>query len=378
MNIEIYRTPTEDIIDRLQSSNKAIIILGARQTGKTTLVKHIAEKCSDNYLYINADRQTYADLLSSRNFNQLKLLITGYDLIIIDEAQRIPDIGINIKIMIDEIKDVKILVTGSSSLELTSTINEPLTGRKWTFKLFPLSLKEIKDHSVGEPVDELLEELLIYGSYPEVVTENNLKLKKDLLTEICESYLYKDVLELGKVKNPMKIRQLLQLLALQTGSEVSMNEISNSLGVSRDLVENYIDLLEKSFVIFRLGGFSRNLRKEVVKMNKIYFYDTGVRNYLINNFNGLSNRNDRGQLWENFLIVERLKKHTYSRQLVSTWFWRTYTGAELDYVEETDGKLYGYEFKFGKKNAKAPKSWIENYDAAFSLVNKHNYLDFIL
>lgn len=378
MKREIYRKSTQDIIDRLITSKKVIIILGARQTGKTTLVKRIANETGLDNLYINADRQTYVDVLSSRNLSRLKSLISSHELIIIDEAQRIPDIGLNLKIMIDEISDLKLLVTGSSSLELASTINEPLTGRKWTFKLYPLSYAELKNHFNDQIIEEKLDELLVYGSYPEVINSDSIQMKKEVLAEICESYLYKDVLELGKVRNPIKIRQLLQLLAWQIGSEVSVNELSKSLRISRDMVENYIDLLEKSFVIFRLGAFSRNLRKEVVKMNKIYFYDIAVRNYLINNFNDLSNRNDSGIIWENFLVAERMKKLEYERKIAGTYFWRTYTGAELDYVEEKDGQIHGFEFKYEKEKSEPPKSWVENYEASFHLINRHNFESFIL
>lgn len=376
--MNIKRTLQEIISEKIKESNKAIIIYGARQIGKTTLAKQIIGELGLKTLSVNADQTKYIDVLSSRDADKMKTLVSGFDLLFIDEAQRIPEIGINLKIIIDDIPGLKLLVTGSSSFDLANKIREPLTGRAWTYNLFPIAIKEIKNIYSTFDLNNKLEELMIYGGYPEVVTTANYAQKKELLEEIGRSYLYKDALDLASVKYPNKILELLKLIAFQIGSESSINELSNSLDISRDAVDHYLHLLESSFVIFRLSGFSRNLRKEVSKMDKIYFYDLGIRNMVIDNFNSLQNRNDIGALWENFLMVERKKKISYERLSASSYFWRTHTGAELDYVEDRDGKIFGYEFKYGEKCAKQPKAWREAYPGAgFECINADNYLNFV-
>lgn len=341
--------------------------------------KEIIKELNLKTFFINADEEKYIDILSSRDFTKIDRIINGYELLFIDEAQRIPEIGINLKIIKDEVPNLKIVVTGSSSFELANKISEPLTGRKWIFNLFPISILELKKHFSDFEIDEKIEELLVFGAYPEVLTTKNWQEKKELLKEISQSYLYKDVLKIAKIKHSSKIKKLLQLLAFQIGSEVSISEIATQLEMNKETVNRYIDLLEKSFVIFRLSGFNRNLRKEVSKMDKIYFYDLGVRNIIIDNLKTLDNRNDVGGLWENFLLIERKKYLEYTKEIASQYFWRTSTGAELDYVEERDGKLYGFEFKWNaNKKIKAPKSWIENYkEAEFRVINKDNYLEFV-
>lgn len=376
--MHIERTMKSQIIKKIKTTDKVVIIYGPRQVGKTTLSKEIIKELGLKTLAINADEEKYGDILSSRDFAKINRLISGYELLFIDEAQRIPDIGINLKIIKDQLPDLKIIATGSSSFELANEVAEPLTGRVWTYNLYPISTLEIKEHFSNFEIDEMIEELLIFGSYPEVFTTKNWQSKRELLAEIDKSYLYKDVLKIAKIKYAGKIKKLLQLLAFQIGSEVSISEIARQLEINKETVDRYIDLLEKSFVIFRLGGFSRNLRKEVSKMDKIYFYDLGIRNAVIDNLKSLSNRDDKGQLWENFLLIERKKYLDYKRIFASQYFWRTTTGAELDYVEEREGMLRGYEFKYGKKEIKAPKSWMENYkEAKFKVINKENYLDFI-
>lgn len=377
MNIE--RALKNQIIKKIEATDKIAIIYGARQIGKTTLSKEIIKELNLKTFSVNADEEKYIDILSSRDFAKISRLINGYELLFIDEAQRIPEIGINLKIIKDEMLQLKIIVTGSSSFELANKIAEPLTGRKWTFNLFPISVSELRKHFSDFEIDEKIEELLIFGSYPEVLTTKNWQEKKELLKEISQSYLYKDIFKIAKIKHSSKIKKLLQLLAFQIGSEVSISEIATQLEINKETVSRYIDLLEKSFVIFRLGGFSRNLRKEVSKMDKIYFYDLGIRNIIIDNLKTLDNRNDVGALWENFLLIERRKYLEYTKKIASQYFWRTTTGAELDYVEEQDGKLFGFEFKWNSnKKVKAPKSWIENYkETEFKVINKNNYLDFI-
>jgi len=374
----IPRLISKQIIDKLNTSNKGIIIYGARQVGKTTLARQIVNCLKLKTLVVNADEQKYINVFSSRDLNKMKSLVAGYDLLIIDEAQRIQDIGINLKILIDNLPGLKIIATGSSSFDLANKIAEPLTGRVWTYKLYPLAIYELKNISSAFEIDNKLEERLIYGSYPEVYTTISIKQKKELLEEISRSYLYKDVLHLVTIKHINKINDLLKLLAFQIGSEVSIQELSAQLDMSRGAVDRYIDLLEKSFILFRLKGFSRNLRKEVSKMDKIYFYDNGIRNVIIDNLKPLKDRSDTGQLWENFLIIERQKYLEYKRTYAMSYFWRTYTGAELDYVEECENRLYGYEFKFSATKEKAPHSWMENYPKAeYKCINKDSYLNFV-
>lgn len=377
----IYRFLEENLKAELTRSNKVLVLYGARQVGKTTLVKEVLKNAEGKILEINADRQPFVEALSSRDFDKLKSLVSGYDLVFIDEAQRIPDIGINLKILHDSLPDLRIIVTGSSSLDLANRIKEPLTGRTWTYKLYPVSVGEWKNHTGANDFELALrlEQWMLFGMYPEALLLENRERKIQYLQELTSSYLYKDILALGNIKYPEKLNQLLKLLAYQVGNLVSIHELSNSLQIHRDAVLNYLDLLEKSFVIFRLGGFSRNLRKEVVKMDKIYFYDLGIRNALIENFSPLSSRTDTGQLWENFLIAERIKKIEYQKLYGNTYFWRTHTGAELDFVEERDGRLHGFEFKWKVAKSRAPTSWLETYDnASYQLVHRDNFLEFVL
>jgi len=375
----VNRKLSKLVVSKIKNTNKAIIIYGARQVGKTTFTKQILKELKLKTLQINADIDEYIDVLSSKNLTKLKSLVAGYEMVFIDEAQRVPDIGINIKIIIDEIPNLKIIITGSSSLDIDDKISEPLTGRKQIFNLFPLSIQEIAGDKNSFEINQKLEEFMIYGLYPEVYTTENYMDKVDILNEITHSYLYKDILELSKIKYPRKIKDLLLLLAFQIGNEVSIFELSKKLKLNSETIENYIDLLEKSYVIFRLSGFSRNLRKEISKRDKIYFYDIGIRNAIIGNFNNLNKRNDIGALWENFVISERKKYLHYNRIYAKTFFWRTYTGAELDYIEESNGKLSGYEIKYSKIKKKPPKTWKEEYkDSEFISINKDNNLNILL
>lgn len=307
----------------------------------------------------------------------MKLLVEGYDLLFIDEAQRIPDVGINLKILHDALPSLKIIVTGSSSFDLANQTKEPLTGRIWIFTLFPIALYELKHHYNAFEMQAKLDEYLIYGMYPELLSLPNAKDKALYLHEVCSSYLYKDILEISSIKHTSKINDLLRLLAFQVGSQVSLSELGASLGMSKDTVASYVNLLEQSFVIFRLSGFSKNLRKEVTKMDKIYFYDLGIRNAIINNLSPVNLRNDVGQLWENLLIAERKKLLNYQFSLTNIYFWRTYTGAELDYIEERNGKLHGFEFKFSDRPNKPLQAWLENYaDASYEGINRNNFYNF--
>jgi uncharacterized protein len=374
----IPRALTETIKERLTVSNKVIILYGPRQSGKTTLVNHVLKSVSEKIVAINADEKKYVDILSSRDFNKMRLLVEKADILFIDEAQRIPDIGINLKILHDRMPSLKILATGSSSFELASKIKEPLTGRTHTFILYPIAFHELRQIENTADLQSRFEEFLIYGTYPEIFSLPALTEKQQYLRELSSSYLYKDIFELTSIKHSSRLDALLRLLAFQIGSQVSLSELGTSLNMSKDTVASYIDLLEKAFVIFRLPGFSRNLRKEVVKMDKIYFYDLGIRNTIIDNFNNLEFRDDHGKLWENFIISERKKYLSYTMNFKNYYFWRTYTGAELDYVEESSGKLNGFEIKWSGKKKKAPASWLETYkNATYEEINKMNFIDFI-
>ncbi|MDA3910435.1 MAG: ATP-binding protein [Bacteroidales bacterium] len=365
-------------IKRKLSQNKLVVLFGARQTGKTTFIRSLMSDLKGRKLRVNADEKMYAEVLSSRNLQQLKGLVEGYDILFIDEAQRIPEIGLNLKLLHDEIPELKVIVTGSSSFDLSGKINEPLTGRKQIYQMFPLSMQEMLYTGNRFELNQRLNEFLIYGMYPEVCMLTNISDKADALYEIGDSYLLKDVTELQNLKHETKLRHLLQLLAYQIGSEVSVNELSKRLQISRDAVNNYLSLLEKAFVIFRLGGYSRNLRKEVTKMDKYYFYDNGIRNMLIDNLKVLDFRNDIGQLWENFIVSERKKYLSNSNIRSSPYFWRIYTGAELDYIEEGNETLKAWEIKYSKKTKRPHQSFIQAYpNAKTYYVTKDNYWEFI-
>jgi len=375
----IPRNIEKQIISRISTSNKIIVLYGARQVGKTTLIKTLLKNKFKNVLEVNADQKRYQDVLSSTDLNQLTRLVAGYNLLFIDEAQRIPNIGLNLKIIHDNIPDLKIIATGSSSFELANKISEPLTGRTWTYILYPISILEWKELLNPFEIDEKLPEYLTYGMYPEIFSYQNELDKMDYLKELINSFLYKDLLELSQIKNSGKIYDLLRLLAFQIGSLVSYSELGKKLGLSTDTVISYIDLLEKVFVIYRMPGFSKNLSKEITKNKKIYFFDVGVRNALIEDFSLPDRRQNIGHLWENFIISERIKRNNYLRAHLNSFFWRTYTGAELDYVEQGSGKLSGVEIKWGNRLAKAPKTWLDAYKKAdFKTINLQNYQDFVL
>ncbi len=381
MNSYINREIESRLLERLCGYPRKIVILyGQRQVGKTTLAQQLFQKFGEkNILQVNADFNPHADVFSSRDLDKLRLFVSGYDLLFIDEAQRIPDIGINLKILHDNFPELRIFVTGSSSLDLANRIQEPLTGRTWTFKLHPFSAIELASSSSVLDYHSRLEEWLIFGSYPGTLELKNRDDKSAFLSELTHAYLYKDVLEFGGIKHSAKLRDLLRLLAFQIGSEVSFNELGRQLGLDTATVQRYSDLLEKVFVIKMVGGYSRNLRKEISKKQKVYFLDLGIRNALIEKFNPLNLRDDGGRLWENFLFIER-SKFLDNRQIrAKQFFWRLQTGAEIDYVEELEGNPAGYEFKFNQNTGKAPASWNETYPKAeFNTVNLDNWLQFIL
>lgn len=368
---------TRDIQTLIESQlfkGKIIVIYGARQTGKTTLVNMIKEKYPEA-LYLNCDEIDVRQRLSDKTSTELAQIVNNRRLVVIDEAQRVQNIGLTLKLMADNFKDVQVIATGSSSFELSDKIKEPLTGRAAEFHLYPFSFNELTQVYPKIELQRLIESRMIYGMYPEVVFNPD----KNLLVNLADSYLYKDILTYHNIKSHDVLVRLLQSLALQIGNEVSYNELAATVGIDKNTVENYIEALEKAFVIFRLRPFSRNLRTELKKLRKIYFYDLGVRNALINNFNPLAIRQDSGLLFENFVIVERLKRNRNNQSHKNIYFWRTHQQKEIDYIEEESGIIKGYEIKISQDKAKPPKEFLSAYkDSSISLINKANCLDFFL
>jgi len=358
-------------------NGKVIIITGPRQVGKTTLAREIALNAGVRYVWFNADEPDVRDWLTDTTSTQLKQLIGDAELVIIDEAQRIHNIGITLKLAVENIKGIQIIATGSSALELASGINEPLTGRKWEFDLFPLSFNELSDHTSFTEERRLLENRMVYGYYPEVV--NNPGKEQDVLSSLINSYLFKDILSLEHIRKPLLVEKILQALAFQVGSEVSYNELGKIVGADNQTVERYIDLLQKVYVIYTLTSFSRNLRNELKKSKKIYFCVPGIRNGLIKNFNPVSLRNDTGALWENFLITERLKCLKYERIYSNIYFWRTTQQQEIDYLEEREGILRAYEFKWSDRaRIKIPGTFLTAYpESKTHIINRLNFSSFI-
>lgn len=360
---------------------KVLVIYGPRQVGKTTLANDLMASVLLRSRFINADELIYRDALASQDRRRLGEVLGDAELLVIDEAQRVPNIGINLKILIDSFPKAVIVATGSASFELANKISEPLTGRTLTFNMYPVSYAEVRQAFGGLEARSQLDRWLTWGGYPLIVTQENTVLREKLLGEIVGSYLYRDILEHQGVRRSDKIVDLLRLLAFQIGHEVSVAELAASLGLGRPTVERYLDLLEKVFVIFRVGGFARNLRKEVTKNSRYYFYDNGVRNSLIQNFNPMNLRQDSGQLWENFLMVERRKANQVGFRSVNTYFWRTYDQKEIDCIEEHGGRLYGYEFKWGGKTIprKTTSEFLGTYPGSeLSTVNPGNFENFVI
>lgn len=358
---------------------KVLVIFGPRQVGKTTLLNDFLSGCKLKYRLDFGENLRVKEVFTSLNFERLKEYAKGYKLIAIDEAQKIKNIGEGLKILVDQLPGIKIIATGSSSFELLGQLGEPLTGRKTTLTLFPISQSELAQLYNPYELKNNLTDYLIYGSYPEVLTADTREEKGRILDEIVGSYLLKDIFELEKVKSPKILLDLLRLLAFQIGKEVSLSELASQLGIDFKTVARYLDLFEKAFVVYNLRGFSRNLRKEITKKSKYFFYDNGIRNAVIANFNSVELRNDIGQLWENFIVMERLKTQNYKKIYANNYFWRTWEQQEIDFVEERGGGLYGYELKWQAKNIKKPKDWFANYpEAKLEVINKDNYLDFLL
>ncbi len=357
---------------------KVVVIYGARQVGKTTLAKKFLEGLDEKVLFVDGDDITVRQYLESQSVSQLRDFVGDHSLLVIDEAQHVEKIGLNLKLIVDHIPNLKVVATGSSSFDLAKDVGEPLTGRKFVLKLYPLAQMEVSQIESRHETKANLESRLVYGSYPEVVTIRDNARRKEYLREIVSSYLFKDILALEGIRYANKLVRLLQLLGFQIGKEVSLTELGSQLGMSKNTVERYLDLLEKVFVIYRLSGFSRNLRKEITKNHRYYFVDNGIRNAVIQNFNPISLRDDMGQIWENYILAERMKWREYLRESGNAYFWRTYDRKEIDLVEERTGKLHGYEVKWAKTSKNAPRDWRVNYPGAeFQIIHRDNYLEFI-
>lgn len=361
--------------------NKVLILLGARRVGKTAFIKnYLATIPKQDYLQLNGEDIEDADLLKERSVSNYKRLLGNIKLLVIDEAQNIPDIGLILKLIVDSIDGIKVIATGSSVFDLSNKLGEPLVGRKNTIYLFPLAQMEFTKYENFKETTQKLEERLLFGSYPELEQYPDWNDKINYLKEIVNSYLLKDILVYEGIKQSNKILDLLKLIAFQVGQEVSLQELARQLGISKNTVESYLDLLSKVFVIYKVPGFSRNLRKEITKSNRWYFYDNGIRNAIIANFSRLESRTDVGSLWENYVASERVKYQNYTQKTVSNYFWRTYDQQELDWLEEENGILRGYEFKWNEnRKAKIPTAFAKGYlEATFEVINKQNYLDFIV
>ena len=366
----------EQLIKNDFGRGKIIVLMGARQVGKTTLFDSVVSG-SSNVLRLNCDNYDDRSDLENKTSTELRQLMGNHEVVIIDEAQRAKNIGLSLKMLADLKLPMQILVTGSSSLTLANEINEPATGRLIEYNLFPLSLVELMQQTSPREEKRLLEQRMIYGLYPEVVTTPGDA--KRILVNLANNYLYRDLLEYRGVKKPEVLQKLVRALALQIGSEVSYNELSRTVGVDKATVESYIDLLEKCFVVFRLPAYSSNLRSEIKRGRKIYFYDNGIRNALLSNFAPLELRDDVGMLWENMMVSERIKRNSYSRSYAQMYFWRTQQQQEVDLIEEQDGRLMAFEFKWNtKKKAKLPKTFIDNYpNTDFKVISPDNYVEFV-
>ena len=376
-----YKRAVSTEFHRKLLPNKVLVLLGARRVGKTALIKNYLESIpSDSYLQLNGEDKNDANLLKERSVSNYKRLLANVPLLVIDEAQHIPSIGMILKLIVDSIDGIKIIVTGSSVFDLSNNLGEPLVGRKNTIYLFPLSQIEFSEKENYKKTVENLEQRLIFGSYPELEQYEDWGSKEDYINEIINSYLLKDILIFDGIKHSDKVYDLLRLIAFQIGQEVSLLELATQLQMSKNTVANYLDLLSKVFVLFKVEGFSRNLRKEVVKSSRWYFYDNGIRNGIINNFNKIENRNDIGGLWENYLASERIKKQHYQKIKTNNYFWRTYDQQEMDWLEEIGDNLAGYEFKWNEnRTSKIPTAFAKAYpEANFEVINKGNYLDFIM
>jgi len=366
------RTIGKRIIEKI-NGGKAIVVVGARQVGKTTLLKEILK--DKEFLFLDADDPSTRSLLQSPTTEEIRTFIGEHKYIFLDEAQRIPGIGLTLKIITDQFIGVQLFVSGSSSFDLGNALNEPLTGRKWEYELFPITWEEYENKIGFIKSEQQIENRLLYGLYPEVI--NNQGNERETLKNLVNSYLYRDILAFSDIRKPDVLEKLLQALALQLGSEVNYNELSGLIGINKITVQKYIDILEKGYVVFKLNSFSRNIRNEIKQNRKIYFYDNGIRNMLIGNFNQLDLRVDKGALWENFLVSERRKQNLYKDTFAKMYFWRTKQQQEIDFVEEKNGEISAFEFKWSNKKAKFPQNFIDTYKAEGVVVDRKNFRKFV-
>ena len=371
----MYSRFLTDRINKRIGSGKAIVVIGPRQVGKTTMIESILE--SKDYLLLDGDDPKTRTILTEPTTEQIRSILGRYKYVFIDEAQRIEGIGLTMKIITDRFKEVQLFTSGSSSFDLSNKINEPLTGRKWEYQLFPISWEEYENHHGYIHAEQDIENRLLYGFYPDVL--NNAGDEISVLRNLVNSYLYKDILSFADIRKPEILEKLVQALALQIGSEVNYSELSQIVNVDKKTISKYIDILQKGYIIFKLGSFSRNVRNEIKTNKKIYFYDNGIRNMVIGDFNSLNLRLDKGALWENFLISERVKQREYKQSLAHFYFWRTKQQQEVDFVEENEGKIFGYEFKWNKKRKqKLPKTFTETYNAETSVIDRENFREFVI
>ena len=375
--VNLVRDLSDNILKKLKP-NKVVLVFGARRVGKTLLVKEILAKVNEPVLILNGEDINVHDKLAIRSVENYKQILGTYKLLYIDEAQKIPEIGEKLKLMIDEIDGLKIIISGSSSFDIHKDAGEPLTGRKYTFNLYTFSENEYNQIENSISKIDRLSERLVFGNYPELLHLPDRDDKIDYLNEMISSYLLKDILVYEHIKNSQKIFNLLRLVAFQIGGEVSLQELGKQLGISKNTVEKYLDLLNKVFILHKVEGFSRNLRKEITKNSRWYFLDNGIRNAVIANFNPVHARNDIGSLWENYMISERLKYQSFKRISSNNYFWRTYEQQEIDWVEERDGSLFGYEFKWKEDKVKIPTQWKSAYSgASFELINVNNFNEWL-
>lgn len=366
-------------LKELIEPGKAVLIFGSRRAGKTTLLERLIRNAGSGTLFVSGEDITVRNYLESQSIEKLRAFVGDHTLLAVDEAQYVDQIGLNLKLLVDHVPGLRIIATGSSAFGLACDTGAPLAGRQFTLRLHPLSQMEIGSIEKPHETASNLEMRLVYGSYPEVVLTPDITRRELLLRELVSSYLFKDIFQIESIRKPDRIVRLVRLLAFQIGSEVSMTELGTQLGMSKKTVDRYLDLLEKSFVIYSLSGFSRNLRKEISKSRRYYFWDNGIRNAAINNFNPLELRDDAGMLWENYIMSERLKHNEYTGRSAYPYFWRTYDRKEIDLIESSGPELHGYEIKWGDKQVRPPRDWARSYpEATFQVINRQNYLSFIL
>lgn len=372
---QVQLTHLESVVE----PEKVVVVYGPRRVGKTTLIRQYIQQYDQNALFVSGEDIFVREFLESQSISKLKEFVGAHRTLIVDEAQYVREIGLNLKLLVDHVEGLRIIATGSSSFDIAQSTGEPLTGRRYTLLLLPLAQFELQSMEEAHETKANLETRIIYGSYPEVILMGSNEDRQFYLKELITSYLFKDILQIEGIRYTDKILRLLQLVAFQIGQEVSLSELGGQLGMSKNSVERYLDLLEKAYVLYSRFGFSRNLRKEITKSRRYYFYDNGIRNGLISNFNPIALRNDIGALWENYVLVERMKRNLYFRHLVDSYFWRTYDRQEIDLVEEGGGHLHAAEIKWSPKSSTRPPSgWRQAYpNSSFEIIHRDNYLDFV-